>query len=297
MTIETITRNDAAIMDSAQADAVRRACALIEAQPEQTPSLAQLARAVGLSPTYFQRLFTRATGLSPRSYAKSRRLARVKRLLREGEPVTGALYEAGYGSSRGLYETASADFGMTPATYRKGGLGAEIFYAAADCALGRVVVAATRKGICFVALGDSDDRLIAELRSEFPAAAIIAGGGELAGWVAEVVRRIEGKPPATNLPLDVRATAFQWRVWQALSAIPIGETRSYSELAASVGAPRGQRAVGRACATNPVSIVVPCHRAVRGDGALGGYRWGLPRKERLLDSERGRPKRVVVPGK
>jgi AraC family transcriptional regulator of adaptative response/methylated-DNA-[protein]-cysteine methyltransferase len=268
--------------------AVRSACALIERTPERPPSLAALAGAVGLSPAYFQKVFTRITGLSPRAYAKSRRVARMKRLLREGEPVTGALYEAGYGSSRGLYETAQADFGMTPATYRKGGSGAEIGYVAADCSLGRVLVAATPRGICFVALGDRDEHLLSELRAEFPAASIAPAARAMGDWVAEVISRIEGNLPAADLPLDVRATAFQWRVWQALAAIPAGETRSYSELAAAVGAPGAQRAVGRACATNPISILVPCHRAVRVDGALGGYRWGLARKQSLLGSERKR---------
>ncbi len=271
------------------ADAIRRACAMIETAAERAaeraPTLAELAKAVGISPTRFQKIFKRNTGVSPRQYAESKRVARVKSLLRQGEPVAGALYEAGYGSSRGLYEQAHATLGMTPATYRKGGLGAEIGYAFGDCALGRVLVAATANGVCFVALGESDAKLASELRGEFPAAAIEPNSERLGQWLAEVLRRIEGAPAARDLPLDVRATAFQRRVWQALTAIPMGETRTYSDLAALLGHPRAQRAVGRACATNPVSILVPCHRAVRGDGGFGGYRWGLQRKKALLLAE------------
>jgi AraC family transcriptional regulator of adaptative response/methylated-DNA-[protein]-cysteine methyltransferase len=266
-------------------DAIRRACAMIEDAIERAPTLAELARAAGLSPTRFQKLFKRSTGVSPRQYAESKRVARVKSLLRRGEPVAGALYEAGYGSSRGLYESAHATLGMTPATYRKGGLGAEIGYAFGDSPLGRVLVAATARGVCFVALGDSDLRLSSELKSEFPSASIKPDAARLGLWLDEVLRRIEGAPAASTLPLDIRATAFQRRVWQALTVIPMGETRTYSDLAASLGEPRAQRAVGRACATNPVSIVVPCHRAVRGDGGFGGYRWGLQRKKALLLAE------------
>ncbi len=267
------------------AAAIRRACAAIDAADERQPTLAELARAAGLSPAHFQKLFKRTTGLSPRQYAESRRVARVKSLLRQGEPVTAALYEAGYGSARGLYETAHATLGMTPATYRKGGLGAAIAYACGRSSLGMVLVAATASGICFVALGQSQSGLAAELRAEFPAAEIRADDGRLGAWLEEVLHRLDGAPPALNLPLDLRATAFQWRVWRALSAIPRGETRSYAELADAIGAPRAQRAVGRACATNPVSVVVPCHRAVRGDGGFGGYRWGLARKKALLERE------------
>jgi len=272
-------------MDPAQTAAVRRACALIDAADESPPTLEMLAKAVGISAAHFQKLFKRATGVSPREYAETRRVARVKALLKQGEPVSSALYGAGYGSSRGLYETAHATLGMTPATYKKGGLGAEIGYAFGRSALGEVLVAATPRGVCFVALGESRGKLVAEMKSDFPAASFTPDEARLGAWLAEVLRRIEGAPPAAALPLDIRATAFQRRVWQALTAIPLGETRTYSDLASAIGAPRAQRAVGRACATNPISILVPCHRAVREDGGLGGYRWGLKRKQSLLKNE------------
>jgi AraC family transcriptional regulator of adaptative response/methylated-DNA-[protein]-cysteine methyltransferase len=264
---------------------IRRACRRIEAAGESPPALAELAREAGLSPAHFQKRFKRVTGLSPRAYAQSRRVARVKTLLKRGEPVAGALYEAGYGSSSRLYEKAHATLGMTPATYRKGGKGAAIAYAFGESGLGPVLVAATANGVCFVAMGDSRKALAAELRGEFPAAALAPDGGDLADYLAEVLRRIDGAPPSRELPLDVRATAFQWRVWQALNAIPRGQTRTYAELAGHLGQPRAQRAVGRACATNPVSVLVACHRAIGGDGALRGYRWGLKRKAALLAAE------------
>jgi len=264
--------------------AVEAACRFINAY-DGVPTLAEIAEAVGLSPAHFQRLFTRTLGISPRDYADQRRLERVRGLLRQGDDVAGALYEAGYGSSSRLYEDSDAKLGMTPATYRKGGEGAEIFWATGESSLGRTIVAATEKGVCFVALDDSDEPLLDELRREFPAASIRPDPDLLAGWLAEVLRRIDGAPAAETLPLDVRSTAFQRRVWQALTEIPMGETRTYSQLAASLGSPKGQRAVGRACATNPVSILIPCHRAIREDGGLGGYRWGLRRKQKLLATE------------
>jgi AraC family transcriptional regulator of adaptative response/methylated-DNA-[protein]-cysteine methyltransferase len=174
---------------------------------------------------------------------------------------------------------------MTPATYRKGGAGAEIHYAFADCLLGRALVAATGRGVCFVAFDNRDDALLEELQAEFPAASLSRDDAGLRAWVAEVVRRVEGRAPHKALPLDVRATAFQWQVWRALTEIPPGETRTYSQIAAALGKPTAQRAVGRACATNPVSILVPCHRAVREDGGLAGYRWGIERKEALIERE------------
>ncbi len=278
--------NGAAALATARTEAVRHACALIDAAEDSPPTLEELARAVGISPTHFQKIFKRATGVSPRQYAETRRVAKVKALLRAGEPVSAALYGAGYGSSRGLYENAHATLGMTPATYRKGGAGAEIGYAFGRSRLGEVLVAATPQGVCFVALGDSRGRLVAELKADLPAATLREDAGRLGRWLDEVLRRIDGAEPAAALPLDIRCTAFQRRVWQALTEIPLGQTRTYSELAASLGAPNAQRAVGRACATNPVSILVPCHRAVREDGGLGGYRWGLKKKQALLAAEK-----------
>jgi AraC family transcriptional regulator of adaptative response/methylated-DNA-[protein]-cysteine methyltransferase len=272
-------------MQDSQQDAVQKACRFIDSFDERLPTLAHVAEHVGLSPSHFQKLFKRMVGLSPRQYAESRRVSRVKALLRDGEDVASAMYGAGYGSSSRLYEAADATFGMTPATYRKGGAGAEIHYAFADCLLGRTLVAATARGVCFVAFDDRDDALLDELADEFPAADLTPDDGRLSAWVKEVVRRVDGRAPNNSLPLDVQATAFQWRVWRALTEIPAGETRTYSQIAANLGKPTAQRAVGRACATNPVSILVPCHRAVREDGGLAGYRWGLERKETLIERE------------
>jgi AraC family transcriptional regulator of adaptative response/methylated-DNA-[protein]-cysteine methyltransferase len=200
--------------------------------------------------------------------------------------VTTALYEAGYGSSRGLYEHAAARLGMTPDAYRRGGPAVAIDYTVIDCPVGRLLLAATARGVCRVSMAGADKVLEADLKREFPAAEVRRNDAVLSDWAREVLRRTRGEPPAVELPLDVRATAFQWRVWQLLQAIPLGETKTYCEIAKELGQPTAARAVARACATNPVSILIPCHRVVRTDGGLGGYRWGLDRKRKLLDGER-----------
>jgi AraC family transcriptional regulator of adaptative response/methylated-DNA-[protein]-cysteine methyltransferase len=265
---------------------VRRACAYIDAQDGQGVTLARLAAHVELSPWHLQRLFKRAIGVSPRDYADARRSRRFRDELKGGESVAGATYGAGYGSSSRVYERAGMKLGMTPASYAKGGQGARIAFSIVDSPLGRLLVAATGKGVCFVSIGESDPALEAALGAEFPKADEIRRDDRAITPALEaVLRHLAGEAPHIDLPLDVRATAFQRRVWQELLAIPAGETRSYSEIAEALGLPRGQRAVGRACATNPVAIVVPCHRALREDGALGGYRWGLERKVRLLTAE------------
>jgi len=265
---------------------IRAACAHIDARDGQGITLADLAAAVGLSPWHLQRLFKRAMGVSPRDYADARRTRRFRDELKNGESVAGATYGAGYGSSSRVYEQAQAQLGMTPASYAKGGKGAHIIYAIVDSVLGRLLVAATAHGVCFLSLGDADAPLIAALHDEFPKTdSIVPDEAAIAPAVDAVLRHLAGETPHVDLPLDVRATAFQRRVWQELITIPPGETRSYSEIAESLGIPRGQRAVGRACATNPVSIVIPCHRALREDGGLGGYRWGMRRKQALLQRE------------
>src|SRR5690606_19246689 len=208
--------------------------------------------------------------------------------LRTEANIGHAVYAAGFGSSSRLYERAADQLGMTPATYRKGGAGAAIRYATGDSPLGRLLVAATGAGVCFVALGEGDRTLVRALEAEFPAAAVAEDGGRLKPWLDATLAHLAGRAPSLDLPLDVRATAFQWRVWQALRAIPAGETRSYRAIAKAIGAPGAARAVGRACATNPVAIAVPCQRAVREDGGLGGYRWGLKRKDALIAGERRR---------
>jgi AraC family transcriptional regulator of adaptative response/methylated-DNA-[protein]-cysteine methyltransferase len=264
---------------------VSRVARILENSGERV-TLAAIAREVGLSPHHLQRTFKRAMGISPRQYADALRLGRLKKRLQGKDSVTMAMYEAGYGSSSRLYETSTARLGMTPGTYREGGRGARIRYAVAETTIGRILIAATERGICSVRIGKSENTMAKELGREFPAATIRRDREGLATWVERLVRHIEGRAPSLDLPIDVKATAFQWRVYEALRSIPYGETRTYREVARSIGAPRAARAVGRACAANPVGIVIPCHRVVREGGALGGYAWGLGIKKQLLESER-----------
>ncbi|HEX2252772.1 MAG TPA: bifunctional DNA-binding transcriptional regulator/O6-methylguanine-DNA methyltransferase Ada [Thermoanaerobaculia bacterium] len=261
----------------------------LEEHLDETVPLARLAEAVGASPWHLQRTFRRVFGQSPQSYVNARRLERVRATLREEKDVTTALYEAGFTSARQLYAQSDARLGMTPGTWRRGGRGARVAFATAPSPVGRVLVAATERGLCSVLLGDDDEALQAALRRELPEAEIGPGGAALRAWVDEVLRRVAGEAPTADLPLDPpRAgggTDFQRRVWQALTEIPRGETRSYSEVAAGLGRPRAARAVARACATNPLAVVVPCHRVVPASGGPGGYRWGAERKGRLLAGE------------
>lgn len=272
----------------AQVEFVRQACRAIEQHLEEGMTLAALGKLVGSSPSHLQRTFTRVMGISPRQYADACRLHRFKQGLKEGDPVTVAVYDAGYGSIGRLYERAGTQLGMPPGRYRRGGDGTFLRYAIAACPLGRLLVAATERGICFVSLGATDDELAAGLRGEFPLAAIEQDDEGLGEWITAIVHHLEGKEPHLELPLDVRATAFQRRVWEELQAIPYGETRTYADIARALGRPKAARAVGRACATNPTSVVVPCHRAVRVDGTLGGYRWGVERKQDMLTREKER---------
>jgi AraC family transcriptional regulator of adaptative response/methylated-DNA-[protein]-cysteine methyltransferase len=245
-------------------------------------TLDDLGAAVGVSPYHLHRTFTRIVGITPRQYAESRRLAAVKNGMRERGDVTSALYAAGFGSSSRLYERADERLGMTPNTYRRGGTGETITYAIVDSRLGRMLVATTERGVCAVQFGDTDHELAETLTSKFPAATIRRDDGAAGAWVQAIVDHVCGTHPNLDVPLDVRATAFQRRVWDALRAIPRGTTRSYGDVARDIGQPTAARAVARACADNPVAVVVPCHRVVRADRGLGGYRWGIERKEALL---------------
>lgn len=269
---------------------VQAVCRSIENHEEGVQTLAHLGAETGLSPSHLQRLFKSLMGISPRQYAEAVRLERLKRGLKDGEPVASALYGAGYGSSSRLYEKAPVRLGMTPASFAKGGRGANITYAIVDHAglgpLGKLLVAATERGICMVALGSADAELERDLHDDYPLAALRRDDASLSEWVSAIVDLAEGHPPHADLPLDIRATAFQCRVFEQLSAIPCGKTRSYGEIAAALGQPGAARAVGRACATNPVAVVVPCHRAVGASGSMRGYRWGLDRKQALLARER-----------
>lgn len=267
---------------------IERACEIIRANPGARHTLGDLADRVGLSRFHFQRAFTQAVGISPRAFADACRLGQVKTALRNGERVTPALYDAGYGSSSRLYERADAALGMTPATYRKGAPGVAIDFTIADSPLGRLLLAATARGVCRVMIGDSDRALEKELRAEYPQADVRRNDRILSAQVHVLLDHLRGRSPHVDLPIDVRATAFQWRVWRHLQTIPCGETRTYRQVAASLGSPAATRAVARACATNPVALLVPCHRVVRTDGSMGGYRWGLQRKKQLLEQERKR---------
>jgi AraC family transcriptional regulator of adaptative response/methylated-DNA-[protein]-cysteine methyltransferase len=264
---------------------VQAACDLIRANPEGRHTLRKLAHSVGASPFHLQRSFTRFVGISPRLFVEACRMGRLKAALKKGANVTTALYDAGYSSSSRLYERSDAALGMTPATYKRGGEGSTIDFTVASSPLGLLLVAATRRGVCRVMLGDDASRLGDELRAEYPRAEVRRNDRLLSGHVRQIVAHIRGGSPHVDLPTDVRATAFQWRVWQALRAIPYGETRSYHDIAEAIGAPTATRAVARACATNPVALLIPCHRVVRSDGGLGGYRWGIERKAALLARE------------
>ena len=269
-----------------QSELIRRMCNEIKADADHPADLRRLAGIVGFSAHHLQHTFRQFMGITPRQYADSIRVARLKSHLGKGTDVTTALYEAGYGSASRLYERSDAQLGMTPATYRRGGHGMKISYAIANCSLGRVLVAGTDRGISAVYLGDKDAHLVATLRKEYPHAEIQRGSGEHSQWVRAIVQQLAGADPRLDLPADVVATAFQRRVWEALRSIPSGTTRTYSEVARLLGRPSATRAVARACATNPAAIIVPCHRVIRTDGSLGGYRWGLDRKKLLLDQER-----------
>jgi len=264
---------------------IRRACVYL-ANVEGHPSLATLARRVGGSPYHLQRNFKRLVGVSPREYADAVRLRKVKEGLRRGDPVTGAMLDAGYGSSSRFYERAVPKLGMSPSAYRRGGAGMSIKYAIVDSPLGRLLVGATPRGVCAVAMAASDAELERAIAREYPAASIAADDRGLARWTKEILAHLTGRQPRLDLPLDVQATAFQWQVWEALRTIPYGETRTYGQVAAAIGRPAAVRAVARACATNPVALAIPCHRVVGADGRSSGYRWGANRKKALLASER-----------
>lgn len=268
-----------------QVELVQRACRFLDASRSETVKLADLAAHVGVSAFHLQRTFKRIMGVSPRRYLTARRFGNFKTLVREGEPVTQALYDSGFNSSSRLYEHAPEELGMTPATYGRGGRGITISYTIAASPLGRLLVAVTERGVCAVQMADADAALEKDLRAEFPEATIRRDDKALREPVQKILDHLTNKEPRLDLPLDIRSTAFQRQVWEQLRAIPYGETVSYGAVAKALGKPGAVRAVGRACATNPVALVIPCHRVVREDQSLGGYRWGLERKQQLLEHE------------
>jgi AraC family transcriptional regulator of adaptative response/methylated-DNA-[protein]-cysteine methyltransferase len=265
-------------------EAIVQACRLIQ-ESEEEPSLADLASAAGLSPSYFHRVFKRIVGVTPKQYALEQRQGRVRSYLQASPTVTEAIYEAGYASSSRFYQDASTVLGMKPSAYRKGGAGMRIRFAIAPCTLGWVLVAATDKGICAIDLGDGSEWLVERLRARFPEAELVEGDPILAGWMDLVLSFLDSPGEGLDLPLDILGTAFQRRVWLALRQIAPGTTASYGEVAARIGNPKAARAVAQACATNVLAVAVPCHRVIRGDGQLGGYRWGSERKRWLLARE------------
>jgi AraC family transcriptional regulator of adaptative response/methylated-DNA-[protein]-cysteine methyltransferase len=275
---------------SAAAECVARLCREIDRimaeQPDERITLAALAARSGMSADGLDRIFRKHLGVTPRQYVDARRLRHLKSHLRNGSSVTEALYDAGYGSSSRVYERAPGQLGMTPLAYRRGGENLEIKYTVTPCPLGLVLVAATERGISALYLGDSKRKLEGELKREFPRAAISEDRNGLGRWVEGIVEHLRGRQPRLDLPLDVQGTAFERRVWEELRKIPYGTTRTYTEIARAIGKPRAVRAVARACAMNPVSVVIPCHRVVRSDGQLAGYRWGQDRKYALLEKEK-----------
>ncbi len=273
---------------SAGARAIERVRAHIDAQLDARLTLAELSRVAGLSPSHLQKAFKAALGLSPRDYVRLRRAERFKLEVRAGRSVTDALYEAGYGSGSRLYSDANARLGMTPGAYKRGGAGETVRFSTAACRLGRLLVASTERGLCAVQLAESDAALEAALRKDYPRAEVVRDDRVLKPMLAAILAHLDGDVPRLDLPVDVAATSFQWRVWRTLQQIPYGETRSYAQVAEALGQPKAVRAVARACASNRVALVVPCHRVVRADGSPGGYRWGVSRKRLLLEKEKGR---------
>jgi AraC family transcriptional regulator of adaptative response/methylated-DNA-[protein]-cysteine methyltransferase len=275
---------EAADPSGGYANAIARACHLIEVA-EDTPDMAAIAKAVGLSRFHFHRLFKAATGLTPGAYLRAFRRDRTMAALGKGATVTDAIHSAGYGSTSRFYESVAPALGLSPAAYKKGGHGETIRFAVGRCTLGSILVASTAKGVCAILLGDDPDELVRDLQDRFPKADLVGGDADYEGTIVAAVGLVDAPRHAFALPLDVRGTAFQHRVWTALRAIPAGKTASYAEVAAMIGMPDAVRSVAGACARNPIAVAIPCHRVVRTDRSLSGYRWGVDRKAELLKRE------------
>jgi AraC family transcriptional regulator of adaptative response/methylated-DNA-[protein]-cysteine methyltransferase len=270
-----------------QAAAVAKACRMIE-EAEEMPSLDRLADAAGMSRFHFHRVFRAVTGVTPKAYADAHRRQRVRKELLEADTVTSALYGAGFNSNGRFYAAATGLLGMTPTAFRKGGRGVAIRFAVGQCSLGAILVAASDKGVCAIDFGDDPEVLVRSLQDRFPKARLIGADHDFEQVVAQVIGLVEAPRRGLDLPLDLRGTAFQESVWRALRKIPAGRTTTYAEIARRIGAPKAVRAVAQACASNPVAVAIPCHRVVRTDGAISGYRWGIERKRTLLAREANR---------
>jgi AraC family transcriptional regulator, regulatory protein of adaptative response / methylated-DNA-[protein]-cysteine methyltransferase len=276
-------------LDKSIAARILDVCRYIESHPEESLTIARLASRASMSRFHFARSFRSVTGVTPKEYVNGARVRALKHGLREFQGVDAAIYDAGYGSASRVYEHGARRLGMTPGQYRRGGSGVEISYAGVETVLGAMAIGATDRGICFLQFGESPEALRAQLAREYPEARIIESAtldAPLCNWVAAIDRYLKGEQPHLDLPLDVRATAFQLRVWRYLQNIPYGDLQSYAEVAEGIGRPGSARAVAQACGKNAVALAIPCHRIIRGDGNLGGYRWGLHRKRLLIDLER-----------
>ncbi|HEV2399814.1 MAG TPA: bifunctional DNA-binding transcriptional regulator/O6-methylguanine-DNA methyltransferase Ada [Candidatus Sulfotelmatobacter sp.] len=280
-----------AFTGNAESESIKAICRYVEQHLDEPLTLRRLAKEFHQSPFQLQRRFKAALGITPREYADSCRLMTLKRNLQAGDSVTRAMYDAGYGSSSRLYERTASQLGMTPDKYRRGAIAASIRYVCTDSPLGRMLIAATDRGICSIQFAQKDSELIEGLKREFPFAVRKLDGGGLQSWVEALLQHMRGQDAHASLPLDIRATAFQRRVWTYLQSIPFGATKSYREVAKAIGRPKAWRAVARACATNPVAVAIPCHRVVREDGSMSGYRWGTERKTALLQMERAASQR------
>ncbi|HWC99381.1 MAG TPA: bifunctional DNA-binding transcriptional regulator/O6-methylguanine-DNA methyltransferase Ada [Candidatus Sulfopaludibacter sp.] len=277
---------NAAALTEQHAEMVAKACRLIQ-ESEEMPGLEELAESAGVSKFHFHRVFREVTGVTPRAYAAEHRAQRVRTELGRSRTVTEAIYGAGFNSNGRFYAASQEILGMTPTDYREGGSRARIRFAAAECSLGSIVVAATERGVCAILLGDDAETLVRDLQDRFPRAELVGGDREFEQTVARVVGFVEAPGVGLDLPLDVRGTAFQQRVWQALRAVPAGQTVSYAQIAERIGAPKAVRAVAQACGANALAVAIPCHRVVRRDGGISGYRWGVERKRALLEREAG----------
>ena len=276
------------VQRSKRIEMVDSVCRYIETNLNRKLTLSELSAHAHVSPYHLQRIFKRTVGISPRQYAETRRVAKMKRLLRGGQTVTRAQYDAGFSSRSRIYEKMPNQLGMSPGVFRRGGIGLQIDYAIVDCPLGRLLVGATERGICAVYMGDSDSAVESALSKEYPAARLNRDDHRLREYLPIIMNYFAGRDSTLSLPLDVQATTFQWKVWKEIHSIPYGRTSTYSKIAAKMGTPKAARAVARACATNPTSLVIPCHRVIGEDGSLHGYRWGNKRKQALLELEQAR---------